>query len=155
MPYQYRFGLAIATTAAMVWCLGQPPAARAAPTPQRVDCPLSLPPGSVPARTLPDGWHVVAPEAWSWKLDGSGMLHGAPDEGGYLVPTSAHNSKRRGRDISVRRWTMEVPHDHETWLYCAYGPVQLARRISPTATECIVTVEEKRGQRVSTAFVCR
>lgn len=83
------------------------------------------------------------------------MLHGAPDEEAYLVPTSASKTKSRGRTISVRRWTMSVPHAFETWLYCAYGPVQLSRRIPPVATECTVTVEEDRGDRISTVFDCR
>lgn len=151
----YHFGLSLAASCAMAWWLSQPLAAYAAPAPQRVDCPLSLPAGSVQPRALPDGWHLDAPESWSWPLDGSGMLQGRPDESGYLVPTSAETKKTGGRKVSVRRWTMDVPHAHETWLYCGYGPVQLARRIPPTATDCTVTVEMDRGQRVSTAFVCR
>lgn len=152
---RFPFGLMSATAAAMAWCLSQPHAAYAAPAPQRFDCPLSLPPGMVPTRNLPDGWNMTAPEAWAWRLDGSGMLHGAPDEGGYLIPASAQTHKSRRREISVRRWVLSTPHGYETWLYCGYGPVQLARRVPPTATECTVTVEVNREQRVSTAFVCR
>ena len=147
----HPFGLLLATSAAMVSLLSQPIAAHAAP--HRVECPHWLPPGSVPMRTTPEGWNMSA--SAPWKLDGSGILHGAPDEEAYLIPNYAHKTNRQGQTTSVRRWSFTVPHGFETWLYCTYGPVQLARPIPPTATECSATVIEIRGERISTVFACR
>lgn len=55
----------------------------------------------------------------------------------------------------IRRWNFEKPHGYETWLYCAYGPVQLAHRIPLNATECTVTIEFEKDRRGPTVFVCK
>lgn len=143
-------------TGALFCMLSKPLIAQSAPapvSPYRVVCPEELPPGLVPTRTPTDGWATSAPQPWP--VDGSGMLHGAHDGEGYLVPDSADLKKRGTRKTDIRRWTFDVPHWHETWLYCAYGPVQLARRIPVDAKECTVTVEFNGGQRGPTVFVCK
>lgn len=116
------------------------------------NCPLTLPTGLVPPRVV-DGWTVAVPGAWT--LDGSGMLHGPVDGEAYLVPDGSENRIDGKRELWSRKWTLGVPHAFETWLYCAYGPVQLAKKIPEKATECVVTVELNGRERVSTAFVCR
>ena len=119
----------VATVGAMAWLLSHPVTARAAaPAPFRVQCPQSLP---------------------------AGMLHGAPDEQAYLKPTSGGKTMRGKRAVFVTRWTFDVPHGYETWMYCGYGAVELARRIPVTATECTVTTEYEGKQRMPPIFVCR
>ena len=100
-----------------------------------------------------NGWTTSA--RMGRRIDSAGMLHGAPDEQAYLKPTSGGPTMRGKRAVFVTRWTFDVPHGYETWLYCGYGAVELARRIPVTATECTVTTEREGKQRMPPIFVCR
>ena len=120
---------------------------------QRYDCPLWLKPDAVKADRPPEGWTAVMPQ--EWRLDGGGLLHGAPDESGYLKPYDAKISKNGDREIGVTRWKLDLPHPYETWLYCGYGPLQLFKRIPVDATECTATSKTERGAFVETVFVCK
>ena len=133
------------------------PASNSAPAPAaqfRVACPEELPPGHVPTRTPSDGWATSAPQRWL--ADGSGMLHGTHDGQGYLVPGASEQKKLAGgRKVHIRRWSFDTPHWHETWLYCAYGPVELAQRIPVKAIECAATMEFSGGRWGPAAFTCK
>lgn len=120
---------------------------------QRYDCPLWLKPDAVKADRPPEGWTAVMPQ--EWRLEGGGLLHGAPDESGYLKPYDAKISKNGDREIGVTRWKLDLPHPYETWLYCGYGPLQLFKRIPVDATECTATSKTERGAFVETVFVCK
>ncbi len=150
----FPWRLALTTVGVIAWLVSHPVAAHAAlAAPFRVECPQSLPAGMVPTHEQANGWTVSAPAGR--RIDGAGMLHGAPDEQAYLKPTSGGTTKRGKRAVSVTLWTFDVPHWYETWVYCAYGPVELARRIPEKATECTVTVEREGAQRMPTIFVCK
>ena len=149
----FPFGLLLAWVAAMGWLLTRPLIAHGAPTaPFRVVCPMLLPADMVPMRSTADGWTATS---GVWPVDDSGMLHGAPNEGAYLLPDWKKTQKNSGHTIDNRRWSLYVPHGHEKWIYCGYGPVQLARRVPVDATECTVTVDFKGKQRGPTVFVCK
>ena len=141
---------------AIVWLRGHQSAAHAAPaavTPFHAVCPAVLPAGVVPLHGTAGDWTASAPA--QWPVDGSGMLHGPADGQAYLVPDSARTTRSGARKTHVRRWTLGSPHQNETWVYCAYGPVELARRIPVDATECTVTVDYLRQQRGQTVFDCK
>ena len=123
------------------------------PVPFIVECPATLPAGAVPMQTVLSRWTVAAVRPWAF--DGSGMLHGAPDEEAYLVPDATGSAKRVAGSPAVRRWTFELPHGYEKWVYCAYGPVQLAQRTPVDATECTATEKTDGGKFKPTVFVCR
>jgi hypothetical protein len=121
----------------------------------QMTCPPTLPKNAVPTRDHAGGWIVSSPGAEDWSQDDSGMLHGAPDGQAYLVPDVAEDKTRGDKRVSLRSWKFSLPHGHEKWLYCGYGPVQLAHRIPSGATECSVRVEFHKGQRVPTIFTCK
>lgn len=120
---------------------------------QRFDCPLWLTPDAFKADRPPAGWTAVMPQ--EWRLEGAGLLHGAPDESGYLKPYDAKISKNGDRETGVTRWKLDLPHPYETWLYCGYGPLQLFKRVPVDATECTATSRTERGAFVETVFVCK
>ncbi len=150
-------GLALAVAGAMAWLYSMPVPARGAELPrgeQRFDCPLWLKPDAFKADRPPDGWTAVMPQ--EWRLDGGGLLHGAPSESGYLKPYEANIAKTGDRETGVTRWKLgPLPHSYETWLYCGYGPLQLFKRVPLDATECTATTKTERGAFVGTAFVCK
>ncbi len=146
-------GLLLAGGAAMIWLLSRPIIAHAAPPPPfRVVCPMLLPADMVPMRSIADGWTATS---GVWTVDDSGMLHGAPNESAYLVPTWKKTEKHGKRTTDNRGWSLYVPHGHEKWLYCGYGPVQLARRVPVEATQCTVSVDFNGKRRGPTVFVCK
>lgn len=122
-------------------------------TEQRFDCPLWLKPDAFKADRPPAGWTAVMPQ--EWRLEGGGLLHGAPDESGYLKPYDAKVFKNGYLETGVTRWKLDLPHPYETWLYCGYGPLQLFKRIPADATECIATSKTERKAIVETVFVCK
>lgn len=147
--------------AGLVWAVGQPVLVRAttviagpgtAPV-FRTHCPQSLPEGVLPTRERPDGWTASAPAGFV--IDGAGMQHGTPGEKAHLKPTSSRTTKRGKKEISVTRWTFDLPHPYETWLYCTYGSIELAKRVPATATECTVTVETAGLDRLPTIIICK
>ena len=149
-------GIIVATLAGLV-CTSASAAStgEARPTAlhHRIVCPLYL-----PAQTMKDVQQsgvVWTVNAEAWRLDGGGLLHGAPDEEGVLRPDVAQVKKRGTRDLTYRRWDLSVPHPHETWLFCGYGPVKLAHRIPVDATVCTATGGAEKGVRVATVFECR
>lgn len=149
--------LALAVSCAMAGLCSMPLTARSAEQPageQHVDCPLWLKPDSFKADRPPEGWTAVMPQ--EWRLDGGGLLHGAPDESGYLRPYEAKTTKKGDRETGITRWKLgPLPHSYETWLYCGYGPLQLFKRIPVNATECTATTNTERGAFVGTVFVCK
>lgn len=144
-------GFTIVLVLAAGWLFSMPPPSRSAE--QRFDCPLWLPPDAFKADRPPAGWTAVMPQ--EWRLDGGGLLHGAPDESGYLKPYDAKISKTGERETGVTRWKLDLPHPYETWLYCGYGPLQLFKRIPVDATDCTATFKTERGAFVETVFVCK
>lgn len=44
-----------------------------------------------------------------WRLEGGGLLHGAPDESGYLKRHEAKTSKNRYRETGITRWKLGRP----------------------------------------------
>jgi hypothetical protein len=119
----------------------------------RVVCPPALPANTASVRKSQDGWTVS--KSGNQPFNGSGMLHGDPDEEAYLVPDSVVGPKAGKSSHATRRWTFGVPHGHEKWIYCAYGTVQLARRIPAHASECTATESLDRGSYGPTVFRCK
>jgi hypothetical protein len=89
------------------------------------------------------------------RLTGGGLLHGAPNESGYLKPDTAKLSKDGSRETNVTVWKLSPPHPYETWLYCSYGPLEIFKRIPPDATVCVATSKLERSAFLETVFVCR
>ena len=150
------FGLIVATLAGLTSSstYSADAGARAASADMhRIVCPLYLPADAIKkGQHLPENW-TVSTEAW--RLDGGGLLHGSPDEEGILRPDVATAKKHGTREVSYRRWELSVPHPHETWLFCGYGPVKLARRIPVDATVCTSDGGAEKGIRVATVFQCK
>lgn len=147
----------IGAVGALIWLLTMPASVRSAEPQQkgqRVSCPLWLRPDAFKPNRPPEGWTAVMPQ--QWRLDGGGLLHGAPDESGYLKPYEAKTTKNGDRVTALTRWNLgPLPHSYETWLYCGYGPLQLFKRIPVTATECTATSKLERGAFVETVFECK
>lgn len=120
----------------------------------RISCPLTLEPGSVQGKA-PAGWRFAMPQAAP--LTVAGMLHGPPEESGYLVPEENRETGRDGR--WMQRWRFEQPHWYPTFVYCGYGggrgPLQLFYPIPKATTECTATTLAKHGVLELAAFVCR
>ena len=58
------------------------------------------------------------------------LLGIAPNESGYLKPYEVNITKKGRGETGVTRWKLDpLPHSHETWLYCGYGPLQLFKPI--------------------------
>lgn len=148
-----RFMMLGLVVAICIWsplCLAQP----AVPDTQqqRVSCPLWLPKGAFkPDDSARDWTGAIRQEA---RLSGAGLLHGAPDEYGYLKPHSAKATKTGTLEIGRTRWLLGQPHSYETWLYCSYGPLELFKRIRTDATECNATSRRNRDAFVEVVFVC-
>jgi hypothetical protein len=148
--------LALAAAGAMAWLCSMPIAARSAEqraTEQRFVCPLWLKPDAFKADRPPEGWTAVMPQ--EWRLNGGGLLHGAPNESGYLKPYDATTTKKGDRETGITRWKLSQPHPYETWMYCGYGPLELFKRIPVDATECTATINTEGGAFVGTVFVCK
>lgn len=79
-------------------CLTWPNAASGAGF--RIACPPTLEPGSVQGKA-PAGWHLAMPQAAP--LTGAGMLHGPPEESGYLAPTENQDIRQGGRSGWIQR----------------------------------------------------
>jgi hypothetical protein len=154
---KYRAVLAMALTGVTASLCSLPITASSAEKPaggQQFDCPLWLKPDAFKTAHPPEGWTAVMPQAW--RLDGGGMLHGAPDESAYLKPDDAKITKKGVRETGVTRWRLgPLPHSYETWLYCGYGPLQLFKRVPVNATECTATTETERGAFIGTVFICK
>lgn len=104
----------------------------------------------------PPGWQFAMPQAAP--LTTVGMLHGRPEESGYLVPAETKNSKQGDRSGWTQRWQFDLPHWYPTFVYCGYGggsgPLQLYFSISRDATECVATSSGKDGLLEVGTFVC-
>lgn len=117
-------------------------------------CPLLLPAKAFKADGAVEGWTALMPQ--EARLTGGGMLHGAPDESAYLVPSDSKTRKTGKRtSIAVSRWSLEQPHGYEKWVYCGYGPLELFQRVPVTATECVATSKLEDGAFLETVFVCK
>lgn len=87
------------------------------------------------------------------------MLHGAPEESGYLVPTESKSANQRDPSNRTQLWRFDRPHWYPTFVYCGYGggtgPLQLFHPILEDAAECTETVSKKNGVLDEAIFVCR
>lgn len=127
----YPLALALGAAGALLSVLAVPAIARAATPPVRIACPKELPADTVVMRERSDGWVQAAPGGR--RLDEWGLLTGAPDGETYLVPD------RPGAKRGSEKWSFHIPHDHQHWVYCSYGSVLLARRISADTKQCVVS----------------
>jgi hypothetical protein len=137
-------------------CKAGLPLAHGAPlagAPFSVTCPPSLPAAAFKPNQVPDGWVGAVPQ--DTRVSGAGLLWGPPDESGYLKPDDAKTTGPAGRQVNVTRWRLDVPHAYETWAYCAYGPLQLAKRVPPGAVECTVSSTGSHGWFDGIVFVCK
>jgi hypothetical protein len=129
------------------------PPAVAAAAPFRVTCPALLAPAAFRPDRVPAGWVGTVPQ--DTRVSGAGLLWGPPDESGYLKPDEAKTTGPAGRRVNVTRWRLDVPHSYETWVYCAYGPLQLAKRIPAEAIECTASSTGSYGSFDEIVFACK
>ncbi|GGY26891.1 STY0301 family protein [Pseudoduganella albidiflava] len=119
-----------------------------------IACPSTLEPGSVQGKA-PAGWRFAMLQAAP--LTSAGMLHGPPEESGYLVPEDNKETGRGGRRAQL--WRFEQPHWYPTYVYCGYGGgrglLQLFYPIPKAATECTATTLAKNGVLELATFTCR
>jgi hypothetical protein len=113
-------------------------------------------PGTIQGKA-PPGWRFAMPQAA--QLAAAGMLHGTPEESGYLVPAESKNTRQGNRSSWIQRWRFDRPHWYPTFVYCGYGgdpgPLQLFYPIPEDATECTATSSRKGGVLEVATFVCR
>ena len=88
------------------------------------------------------------------------MLHGAPDQSGYMVPDDTRLTKSGKSSTQTDRWIFPAPEGYPTWIYCGYGgagaPLQLFQRIADDATQCTLTSKSKDGLGKEMAeFICK
>jgi hypothetical protein len=131
---------------------GAPPTATTTET-FRVTCPPSLAAAAFKPDRVPAGWVGAVPQ--DTRVSGAGLLWGPPDESGYLKPDEAKTTGPAGRRVNSTRWRLAVPHSYETWMYCAYGPLQLSKRIPPEATECTASSTGSSGAFDEVVFACK
>lgn len=123
---------------------------------QHIVCPPNLEPAAVQGKP-PPGWRFAMSQAA--RLTEAGMLHGAPDEGGYLAP--ADISRQGSGSGWVQRWRFERPHWYPTFVYCGYGggsgtgPLPLSYPVREDVRECTLTSSKKGDVLVRADFVCR
>jgi hypothetical protein len=119
----------------------------------QVSCPLSLPAATFKPDRVPEGWSGALP--LDTRVSGAGLLHGPPKEMGVLKPGFAKSTGSAGRKVNVTRWKLDVPHPYETWVFCEYGPLQLAKRIPPNAVECTSTSKGSSAWFEEIVFTCK
>lgn len=123
---------------------------------QRILCPPSLAPQSVHGEAS-SGWRLVMPQ--EAQLSAAGMLHGAPEESGYLKPAESKVTRQGKLATWRQRWAFDQPHPYRTFAYCGYGggvgPLQLFMRIAADATECTLISSTKDGVLERSEFVCK
>lgn len=116
-------------------------------------CPLHID----SARNVPPGWTVVP--VGEVGPAGAGMLHGPPQEAGYLVPVESHRHGKGKHRRFIQRWKFDHPHWFETWMFCSYSeqpePVALFRRIAQNTSECTLTTSVKTDIPEINVFVCK
>lgn len=131
-------------------------------TEQKIDCPPTLETGH--DKVPPPGWRLVMLagahlNGQPARLTTAGMLHGPPEESGYLAPAESNGRKQGNRSNWKQQWMFDQPHWYQTFAYCGYGggrgPLQLFKPIAEDATECTLTSSTKDGVVERMAFVCR
>lgn len=124
---------------------------------QHITCPAHLSPEALQSPQVQAGWSLYVPR--ELPLSEGGMLHGPPDESGYLAPYDTKSVKNGKTTVQTQRWTFQPPHAFPTWLYCGYGgggaPLQLFRRIPDGATECTAATRIVGSVIQGVEFVCR
>lgn len=129
---------------------------------QRIRCPPSL--EVAETKESPAGWRLVKLE--EARVDGrtaaltkAGMLHGLPEESGYLAPAENKGGKRGNHSSRVQRWNFDQPHWYQTFVYCGYGdasaPLRLFQPIAEDATTCTLTSSITNGAVDRMEFVCK
>lgn len=107
---------------------------------QRTVCPRQLAANTFTAVKAPTGWIGLMPT--DVRLVAAGMLDGAPNESGYLVPFDTKGQKKGKVSTWFQRWVFTPPSPN-TWLYCGYGgggmPLQLSKKIPEDARQCTAT----------------
>lgn len=129
----------------------------------RISCPLAIEVKGLRARQAPTGWQLLVDQnanlTAAVRLSAGGLLHGPPEESGYLVPTEAKERRHGERVTWWQRWQLERPHWYQTFAHCDYGAgrgvPQLVRPVPEDAAECILT-SSRRGSVVDQVmFVCK
>lgn len=92
-------------------------------------CPLTLAAEAVTVRA-PADWHGSAPSFT--RLTHGGIMRGHPDSMGYLVPLA---TKTRGAKTAI---IFQFAPGEERWLWCAYGPLHLSKRLDDAAGNCVL-----------------
>lgn len=125
-------------------------------TEHRITCPPLLEPGSVQGKAPTGGRFAMPQEAY---LNVAGMLHGPPEESGYLVPAESKNTRQGKASNWMQRWRFDQPLGYPTFVYRGYGggsgPLQVFYPIPEAATECTATTSKKANVLQSAVFVCR
>jgi hypothetical protein len=138
-------------------CLAKASAVKGAE--QRITCPLTL--DMAGGKGPPPGWRLVTqadarPKGPPAKLTTAGMLHGAPEEPGFLRPATSKGGKQGNRSRWVQSW--KLPHWYETFVYCGYGedaPLKLFHQVKDDANECTLKSSRTGGTVESMEFVCK
>jgi hypothetical protein len=84
------------------------------------------------------------------------MLHGSPEEPGFLRPATSKGGKEGNRAKWVQTW--KLPHWYETFAYCGYGddaPFKLFHQVTDDANECTLRSSRTAGAVDSMEFVCK
>lgn len=77
-------------------------------------------------------------------LIGAGMMSGAPETDGYLIP----DKEAKGRQ------TFEFSKgDGQRWLWCLYGGMRLVHQMDDKATTCTITTKTKKPELFVSAVV--
>lgn len=103
-------------------------------------CPLTVPVEAVTVR-VPGGWLGATPRPA--RLTHGGIMRGHPDRMGYLVQLA---TKTRGSKTAD---TYHFSPGEERWLWCAYGPLQLFKRLDDTAGNCVLHYTETKQDGVT------
>jgi hypothetical protein len=118
----------------------------------------SMAPETVQPNHPPTGWALYMPHGI--RLTEGGMLHGPPDQSGYMVPDDSKLTKSGKATIQTDYWKFHAPEGYATWIYCGYGgagaPLQIFKQVADDTTECTSTSKTKNAPgKDSVEFVCR
>lgn len=121
-----------------------------------ISCPPTVGPEAVRGNA-PPGWRFAMPQAA--QLTAAGMLHGPPEESGYLAPDE-NKDVRQGKRLGwMQKWRFGLPHSYPTFVYCGYGggrgALQLFHPVPEGAGECTAAGSLQGEGLAGVVFVCR